>query len=249
MQNYSGLEIAVIGLAGRFPGAGTISEYWDNLKNGVHSVQTFSEQELVAAGVEPGLAAKAEYVKAKGYLEAGNCFDARFFDYTPLEAELMDPQMKVFHECIWAALEDAGYAAEADQQLIGLFAGASPNHMWEGLMGLSGKSEVMGHWAASQLLDKDYLSLRIAHKLNLKGPALSIYTACSTSLVAVHMAAQSLLNGECDIALAGGVTVTLPEKSGYEYQEGMILSPDGKCRAFDAGGKGIVGETERAQPS
>lgn len=241
MQNYSGLEIAVIGLAGRFPGAGTISEYWDNLKNGVHSVQTFSEQELIAAGVEPGLAAKAEYVKAKGYLEAGHCFDARFFDYTPLEAELMDPQMKVFHECIWAALEDAGYAAEADQQLIGLFAGASPNHMWEGLMGLSGKSGVMGHWAASQLLDKDYLSLRIAHKLNLKGPALSIYTACSTSLVAVHMAAQSLLNGECDIALAGGVTITLPEKSGYEYQEGMILSPDGKCRAFDADGKGIVG--------
>ncbi len=241
MENYSGLEIAVIGLAGRFPGASTISEYWDNLKNGVHSVRTFSEPELIAAGVEPDLAAKAEYVKAKGYLEAGNCFDARFFDYTPLEAELMDPQMKVFHECIWAALEDAGYAAEADQQLIGLFAGASPNHMWEGLMGLSGKSGVIGHWAASQLLDKDYLSLRIAHKLNLKGPALSIYTACSTSLVAVHMAAQSLLNGECDIALAGGVTVTLPEKSGYEYQEGMILSPDGKCRAFDADGKGIVG--------
>ena len=241
MHDYNGLEIAVIGLAGRFPGANTIAEYWDNLKNGVHCIQTFSESELLAAGVDPRLVAREEYVKAKGYLDGGNRFDARFFDYTPLEAELMDPQMKVFHECVWAALEDAGYAAQVDRQLIGLFAGASPNHVWEGLMGLSGKSEVIGHWAATQLIDKDYVSLRIAHKLNLKGPALSIYTACSTSLVAVHMAAQSLLNGECDMALAGGVTVTLPGKSGYEYQEGMILSPDGKCRAFDANGKGIVG--------
>lgn len=240
-HQYNGLEIAVIGLSGRFPGANTIAAYWENLKNGVHSIQTFSEAELIEAGVDPKAINSEEYVKAKGYLESGNRFDAHFFDYTPLEAELMDPQMKVFHECIWEALEDAGYAAEVDQKLIGLFAGASPNHMWEGLMSLSGKSEAIGHWAATQLVDKDYLSLRIAHKLNLKGPALTIYTACSTSLVAVHMAAQSLLNGECDMALAGGVTVTLPGKSGYVYQEGMILSPDGKCKAFDANGKGIVG--------
>ncbi|MGF9817158.1 amino acid adenylation domain-containing protein [Brevibacillus agri] len=240
-HEYNGLEVAVIGLAGRFPGAGTIAAYWENLKNGVHSIQTFSEAELIEAGVDPQAVKSAEYVKAKGYLESGSRFDARFFDYTPLEAELMDPQMKVFHECIWEALEDAGYAAQVEQKLIGLFAGASPNHMWEALTGLSGKSEAIGHWAATQLVDKDYLSLRIAHKLNLKGPALTIYTACSTSLVAVHMAAQSLLNGECDLALAGGVTVTLPGKSGYVYQEGMILSPDGKCKAFDANGQGIVG--------
>ncbi|MDR5002044.1 hybrid non-ribosomal peptide synthetase/type I polyketide synthase [Brevibacillus parabrevis] len=240
-HEYNGLEIAVIGLAGRFPGASNVTAYWENLKNGVHSIQTFSEAELIEAGVDPQAVKSAEYVKAKGYLESGNRFDARFFDYTPLEAELMDPQMKVFHECIWEALEDAGYAAQVEQKLIGLFAGASPNHMWEALMSLSGKSEAIGHWAATQLVDKDYLSLRIAHKLNLKGPALTIYTACSTSLVAVHMAAQSLLNGECDLALAGGVTVTLPGKSGYVYQEGMILSPDGKCKAFDANGQGIVG--------
>lgn len=237
----TGWEIAVIGLSCRFPGAKHINEFWENLKNGVESISFYSEQELIDSGVDPGLIKNPNYIKAYGFLSDTEYFDSHFFDYTPKEAESMDPQMRIFHECAWQALEDAGYNTEAYRGMIGLYAGASPNWHWEALSMFSGKMDEMGYFAASQLYDKDYLGLRISFKLNLRGPSFTMYTACSTSLVAIHLACQALLNGECDMALAGGVTVSRLNKMGYFYSEGMISSPEGHCRTFDAKGNGFVG--------
>ena len=239
-NDLTGLEIAVIGMSGRFPGARNIHEFWDNLKDGVESISFFSTEELKEFGSNEELLEDPWYVKAKGILEDIEYFDSFFFDYTAREAELMDPQIRIFHECAWEALEDAGYDAESYDGLIGLYAGAAHNHYWEGLAKFSGKSDELGQWTAYQLVDKDYLTMRISYKLNLIGPSFSMYTACSTSLVAIHLACQAILNGECDMALAGGITVMLPNEVGYLYQEGMIMSPDGHCRAFDAVGKGTM---------
>lgn len=240
MTIETGLEIAVIGMAGRFPGAKNIHRFWDDLKNGKELVSFFSAEELKEAGVEPELLNNPNYVKAYGLLEDIDCFDASFFGYTPREAEIMDPQIRIFHECVWAALEDAGYDPGTYDGLIGLYAGATLNLNWAARAILSGKDNEIGSFAAGQLIQKDYLTLRISYKLNLMGPSFVLNTACSTSLVAIHLACQSLLNGECDMALAGGVTVVGLSKRGYMYREGMISSPDGHCRAFDAAAKGIV---------
>jgi amino acid adenylation domain-containing protein len=236
-----GRGIAVIGMAGKFPGAKNIDEFWENLKNGVESICFFSKEELEAGPLSREFA-DSNYVSAKGALEDGDThyFDAGFFGYTPREAELMDPQMRMFHESAWEALENAGYDSNTYEGTIGLYAGASPNHYWEALTLMSGKSAQMGFWAANQLLDKDFLCTRVSYKLNLKGPAYTVQTACSTSLVSIHLAAQAILNGECDMALAGGVTVTFPNRAGYLFQEGMVMSPDGHLRAFDAGAQGLV---------
>lgn len=237
----TGLEIALIGMAGRFPGAKNIHEFWNNLKNGIESVSFFSNEELIEVGVEPGTLEDPNYVKACACLEDIEYFDAPFFGYTPKEAEIMDPQVRIFHEVAWTALEDAGYDPIDYKGLIGLFAGAAPNLNWQARSLLSGKSGEIGTFDASLLIEKEYLSMRVAYKLNLSGPGIFIYTACSTSLVAIHMGSQALLNGECDIVLAGGVTVLHLGKGGYMYQEGMISSPDGHCRAFDAGARGFPG--------
>ncbi|MCP5103633.1 MAG: hypothetical protein GY950_09655, partial [bacterium] len=236
----TGLEIAVIGMAGRFPGAKDIEEFWVNLKNGKESISFFTDEELREDGIDPGLLEEPNYVKASGIMEGIEYFDAAFFGYTPKEAEIMDPQIRIFHECVWGSLEDAGYDPGAYDGLIGLYAGATPNIGWQARALLSGKSNEIGSFAAGQLSQKDYLTLRISYKLDLKGPSFVLYTACSTSLVAIHLACQSILNGECDMALAGGVTITRLNKRGYMYQEGMIGSPDGRCRAFDAGAKGFA---------
>ena len=237
-----GLEVAVIGMAARFPGAKNIEAFWQNLKNGVESISFFSDKELEDAGVDTELIKNPNYIKAKGFLEDIHSFDSSFFDYTPGEAEAMDPQSRVFHECAWEALEDAGYNPDSYPGLIGLYAGASPNFFWEALTVLKGKgeSEAPESFSSSLLMDKDFLTTRVAYKLNLKGPNFTIYNACSTSLTAIHMACQAVLSGECDIALAGGVSITLPSKSGYPYQEDMIWSPDGHCRTFDARSNGSV---------
>lgn len=240
-EGYSGLEIAVIGMAGRFPGARNINEFWDNLKNGIESISFFSDQELVDAGVTSELLQNPNYVKANGIMEDIKCFDAPFFGYTPKEAEITDPQIRIFHECVWAALEDAGYDPGAYKGLIGLYAGATHNFSWQVRALLSGKANEIGNFAAAQLIQRDYLTLRISYKLDLKGPSFILYTACSTSLVAIHLACQAILNGECDMALAGGVTAIRLDIGGYIYQEGMVGSPDGHCKTFDAGSKGFVG--------
>jgi amino acid adenylation domain-containing protein len=237
----TGFEIAVIGMAGRFPGAKNIDEFWDNLKNGVESITFFSQKELEGEAIDSTLLNNPYYVKARGVLEKFEYFDSSSFGYTPREAEIIDPQVRIFHEITWEVLEDAGYDPDRFKGLIGVYAGAGQNHYWEGLCALSGKTGDLGKLAFSQLVDKDFFTMRISYALNLMGPSYSIYTACSTSLVAIHLACQALLNGECDVALAGGVTILLPNTTGYIYEAGMILSPDGHCRTFDARAKGTMG--------
>jgi acyl transferase domain-containing protein/thioesterase domain-containing protein len=238
-RSQTGLEIAVIGMSGRFPGAKDIHAFWENLKNGVESITFFSDEELQEAGIAPEKLENPNYVKAKGYIEDLEYFDASFFKYTPKEAAVMDPQLRLFHECTWHALEDAGYDPRSHKGLIGLYAGYTPNILWKvGHLYQSGASgseifELMN-------LNSDYFTALICYKLNLKGPGVTVNTACSTSLVAIHLACRALLTGEADIVLAGGVTVTLPWNSGYFYQEGMIMSPDGHCRPFDAEAKGTA---------
>lgn len=239
-KQTNGLEIAVIGMSARFPGAADVHTFWDNLVNGKESITFFTADELLESGLEPAAVSHPGYVRAKGYLENSDQFDGSFFNYLPLEAEVMDPQVRIFHECVWEALEDAGYCAGTYPGLIGLYAGAAGSLYWQALSYVSESARLLGPFTANQFANKDYLSTLISHRLNLKGPSLTINTACSTSLVTIHLAAQALLNGECDIALAGGVSITMPLKSGYLYQEGMILSPDGHCKAFDEEGQGSV---------
>ena len=172
-------------------------------------------------------------------------FDAPFFGYTPREAEIMDPQKRVFLECAWQALENAGHASETRDSQIAVFAGEGANtYLFNNLLpNRQLIEESLGSFQSMLFNEKDHLSTLVAYKLNLKGPALTIQTACSTSLVAVHLACQSLLSGDCNMALAGGVSLSFPQKSGYLYQEGGISSPDGHCRAFDASSQGTVGGT------
>jgi amino acid adenylation domain-containing protein len=234
-----GKEIAVIGMSCRFPGAGNLDQFWSNLKNGIETISFFSEEELEEAGVDHEELSHPDYVKAMGFLEGIKEFDAGFFDYAPVEAEVMDPQMRLFHEGTWEALEDAGYVPEAYDGLIGLYAGASESFYWKTLAVSSGKIGMLGAFELDKLANKDYLCARTAYKLNLKGPVVFVQTACSTSLVAIHMACRGLLNGEADIALAGGVSI-MQYKAGYIYQEGMIQTPDGHCRAFDDHAEGTL---------
>jgi amino acid adenylation domain-containing protein len=239
-SNNTGLEIAVIGMAGRFPAARNLHEFWDNLKKGVESISFFSDEELEEAGADPGVIKEPGFVKARGVFERWEYFDAAFFGYTPLEAKIMDPQVRVFHECAWEALEDAGYNPGTYKSKIGIYAGASSNLYWQALCVLSGAIGALDEFSAYQLFDKDYLTTRISFKFNLRGPSFAVQTACSTSLVAVHLACQGLLTGECTMALAGGVTAVVPQERGYIYQPGMVLSSDGHCRAFDASASGFA---------
>ncbi|MBD2309011.1 acyltransferase domain-containing protein [Chroococcidiopsis sp. FACHB-1243] len=238
-------EIAIIGMAGRFPGAPNIDLFWHNLQNGVESISDFTDEELISAGVDPAVLSDRSYIKAGGVLEDIELFDAAFFGFTPKEAEITDPQHRLFVECVWEALENASYNSETYADRIGLFAGATlSSYLLNNLF-----SNFYPHFnslkpvEAFQIFvgnDKDHLPTQISYKLNLKGPSVNVQTACSTSLVAVHFACQSLLNGESDIALAGGVSITLPQKTGYYYEKGGILSVDGHCRAFDANASGTI---------
>jgi len=236
----TGLEIAVIGMAGRFPGAKNIQEFWNNLKNGVESISFFTDEELIESDIPLDLVKDPHYVKAKGVLEDMEYFDYAFFDYSPKEAEYMDPQIRILHECCYAALEDAGYNTISYQGSIGLYAGSMANLYWISRF-LTGMDTVSEQHEAISLSDRDFLCTRVSYKLNLKGPAVTVQTACSTSLVAIHMACQGLLSGECDMVLAGGSSIWLPRKNGYLFQEGMVRSSDGHCRAFDAGASGTNG--------
>ncbi|HEY0171708.1 MAG TPA: amino acid adenylation domain-containing protein, partial [Pyrinomonadaceae bacterium] len=232
-------DIAVVGMAGRFPRAGNVDEFWQRVAHGDECISFFSDEELAAAGVAPSVLADPDYVKAGGVLEGAEMFDAAFFGYHPREAELMDPQHRVFLECAWHALEDAGYDAERYGGRVGVFGGAGLNtYLYEIGPTLSNSSAL--RYQAFIGNDKDFVTTRVSYKLNLRGPSVSVQTACSTSLVAVHLACQSLLNGECEMALAGGVAVRAPLRQGYFYEEGGILSPDAHCRAFDKDARGTV---------
>ena len=236
----TGFEVAIIGMSARFPGARDIDELWQNLSAGRETISFFSPTELAEAGISGDWPENPDYVKACGIAEGNDCFDSYFFDYTPKEVELMAPQIRLFHEGAWTALEDAGYDPGTYHGLIGLYAGSGLNFEWEALSLLSGRVNHLGIFASSQLTNKDFLCMRVSHKLNLTGPSLSIYTTCSTSLVAIHLACQALINGECDMALAGGIGPVNLIRQGYLYQEGMVASPDGHCRAFDARATGIA---------
>ncbi|PZU94480.1 MAG: beta-ketoacyl synthase [Pseudanabaena sp.] len=232
--------IAIIGMSGKFPKAKNIDQFWQNLRDGVESISFFNEQDLIA--VDPNLLANPDYVRAFGALADIEWFDANFFGFNAREAEVMDPQHRFFLETAWEAIESAGYNPETYNGQIGVYAGASVNSYW--LKNLALNQELPQLVSDFQILlgnDKDFVSTRVSYKLNLKGPSINVSTACSTSLVAVQMACQSLLNYQCDMALAGGVAIRTPQKQGHLYQEGMILSPDGHCRAFDAQAKGTVG--------
>ena len=234
-------SIAIIGIAGRFPGARNVEEYWDNVCQGRESITFFSDEELRAAGVDEAYLKKPIYVKAASMLDDVESFDAAFFGYNPREAELMDPQQRLFLECAWEVFESAGYDPHKYDGLIGIYAGASmSNYLLYNLYPNRALADPAVFLQASIGNNLFPLTSRVSYKLNLRGPSISIQTACSTSLVAVHLACQSLLNDECDMALAGGVSVLVPQKTGYHYQDDSLLSPDGHCRAFDAAARGTI---------
>ncbi len=234
-------EVAIIGMAGRFPGARNLEELWQNLRQGREAIREFSEDEVRAAGISRELLSKARYVRAGSVLEDVEWFDAAFFGITPREAEIMDPQQRLFLECAWETFEDAGYDPQSYQLPIGVFAGLSMNTYLPRLYANPALLSTLNRAYAQLGNDKDFLSTRVSYKLGLTGPSLTVQTACSTSLVAVHLACQSLINGECSMALAGGVSIRFPQKAGYLYQEGGIRSSDGHCRPFDANAAGTVG--------
>ncbi len=240
-DSLTGREIAVIGMSGRFPGARNLKEFWSNLRNGVEAVKPLGDEELLAAGEDPRHLRDPHYVKAASMLDDVDQFDASFFGYNAREAEIMDPQQRLFLEHAFEALENSGYAPTQYDGLIGVYAGVAWNTYL--LSNLSTHLDLFDGGGAFQVFitnDKDFMPTRLSYKLNLKGPSLIIQTSCSTSLVAIHLACLSLLNYECDIALAGGVTVKVPQTSGYFHQEGGLASPDGHCRAFDAKAAGTI---------
>ncbi len=233
-------SVAVVGMAGRFPGAGDLDAYWRNLRDGVESITAFSPEELAAAGVAPELLADPRYVRAGAVLQEVDLFDAGLFGFAPREAELTDPQHRIFLEQAWEALENAGYDPARYPGSIGIFGGMGMSkYLLYHLLSRPEVAAAAGPLQLRLLNDKDFLVSTVAFKLGLTGPSVTVQTACSTSLVAVCFACQSLLNYQCDMALAGGITVALPQKTGYLAQDNF-LSPDGHCRTFDAAAQGTV---------
>jgi acyl transferase domain-containing protein len=237
--DHSG-EIAVIGMACRLPGAKDVNAFWSNIREGVESISFFSDEELIAQGIDASLVRAQNYVKAAAILEGVDQFDASFFGLTPREAEIMDPQQRIFLECAWEALENAGYDVDRYQERTGIYAGVGMNAYFASRLAMMDYDAATDVFQIAIANEKDHLTTRTSYKLNLRGPSISISTACSTSLVAIHLACQGLLNGECDMALAGGVSVRIPQKVGYLHQSEGIASPDGHCRAFDADAQGTV---------
>lgn len=234
-------DIAIVGMTARFPGAPNLSTFWDNLASGREAATHFSERELLAAGVGEVQLNDPHYVRVNKIIADADMFDADFFGLTAREAEIIDPQQRVFLESAHSALEDAGYDPDTYGGSIGVYAGVGMNtyilnnlgHLYRG-----GSSVERYQMMISN--DKDFQAMRVSHKLNLTGPSLNVNTACSTSLVVTHLACLSLLNGECDMALAGAVSIRFPQVTGYQHTPGMIFSPDGRCRAFDAQAGGTV---------
>jgi amino acid adenylation domain-containing protein len=236
--------IALVGMSCRFPKAKNAAELWQHVCDGVELITRFSDEELAAAGEDTAQLRDPNYVKAGAVLEDIDLFDAAFFGFTPREAEIMDPQHRLFLECAWEALEDAGCDSETYDGRIGVFAGAAlSSYLLHNLLTNPALISSVGELQMVLSNDKDFIPSRASYKLNLKGPSVNVNTACSTSLVALHLACQSLLNYECDMVLAGGASVAANQTRGYLYQPGGILSPDGHCRPFDADAQGTVGSS------
>jgi acyl transferase domain-containing protein/thioesterase domain-containing protein len=241
-DGYTGSEIAIVGLACRFPGASNPDELWANLRAGVESIVRYDDATLLAAGVDPAVLANPSYVKAGGQMPELDGFDAAFFGFGPKDAAITDPQHRHMMECAWEALESAGHPPSRFDGSIGVFVGCGMNGYF--IYNLLRNPDILASTGAFLLRhtgnDRDFLPTTVSYKLNLTGPSVAIQTACSTSLVAIHVACQSLLSSECDLALAGGVTIVVPPGQGYVYNENEPLAPDGHCRAFDAKGAGTV---------
>jgi len=238
----SGTAIAVVGMALRVPGARNVRDYWTNVRNGVESVRTLNDEELERAGVPRSLRDDPAYVKRAAVLEGMDRFDAGFFGFSPRDAAILDPQHRHFLETAWEAMEDAGHPPGEFMGPVGVYAGSGTNaYLWANLLTNGELVRDVGFFLLRHTgNDKDFLSTRVSYEFDLKGPSINVQTACSTSLVAVHLGIQGLLSGECDLVLAGGVTIEQPHGHGYLHREGEILSPDGRCRAFDAQSSGTV---------
>ncbi|MFO7684294.1 MAG: type I polyketide synthase, partial [Chloroflexota bacterium] len=242
LDSLTGTEIAVIGMAGRFPGADNVETFWQNLRDGKEAIRAYSDDELRAAGVSETLLRHPDYVKVGAPIDSLELFDAAFFGFNPRDAAIMDPQHRHFLEVCWEALEYAGHDPARFNGAIGVYGGSGHNaYLPYHLLTNPELLETVGFFLLRHTgNDKDFLTTRVSYLLDLRGPSVNVQTACSTSLVAIHFGVQSLLNRECDMVLAGGVTFEFPHRQGYLYQEGEILSPDGHCRAFDADSQGTV---------
>ncbi|BBX14760.1 type I polyketide synthase [Mycolicibacter algericus] len=239
--------IAVVGMAGRFPGARSLTGFWDNLRNGTESIVTLSEDELRANGVSDKALANHNYVRRAALLDGIEEFDAGFFGFTPLAARTMDPQHRLFLQTAWHALEDAGYRPGELEGSVGVYGTSTTSgYLLHNLMSHYDPNLIIGQGVSFEMVnlslqnDKDYLATRVAHQLNLRGPALSVQTACSSALVAVHLACQSILGGECDMALAGGSSLRVPHHVGYWHEPGSMVSGTGHCRPFDVRADGTI---------
>ncbi|WP_159978968.1 MULTISPECIES: type I polyketide synthase [unclassified Novosphingobium] len=234
--------IAIVGMSCRFAGARGIDAYWDLLSGGVEGIEHYSEEALLAAGADPRMIARPNYIRAGAPLADMECFDNALFGLSPRDAAIMDPQHRHFLECAWEAMEDAGHVADRVPGAIGVFGGTGHNaYLFSNLLTNPKLVRDVGPFLLRHTgNDKDFLSTRVSYLLNLKGPSVNVQTACSTSLVAIHSAVQSLLNRECDMALAGAASIELPHAQGYLYEEGEITSADGHCRPFDADSTGAV---------
>jgi len=233
-------DIAVIGMSCRFPGANNVVELWTNLRDGVESISFFSPKDLLASGVERSVIDNPNYVRAGSVITDIDKFDASFFGLNAREAESMDPQERIFMQCAWHALEDAAYDPAKYPGSIGVYAGcAMSTYLYE----LYRNPEFVSLVGQLQILignDKDYLTTHTSYKLNLRGPSINVQTTCSTSLVAVCLACEGLMSRQCDMALAGGICIRVPQQVGYYYEPGGIFSPDGHCRVFDSSAQGVV---------
>jgi acyl transferase domain-containing protein len=241
-DGYRDTDIAIIGMAAHLPGAGSVTAFWDNLRNGRSAIRRLSAEELKAAGESPALLRKPNYVPFAAPLDGFAEFDAEFFGFSPKEAAILDPQHRQFLEVSWEAFEDAGHAPASFAGPVGVFSGCGMgSYFYFNLCSNPDLVDDVGMFLLRHTgNDKDFLATRVSHILNLRGPSVNVQTACSTSLVAVHYAVQALLTGECDMALAGGVTLELPHGRGYLFKENEILSPDGACHAFDHRAQGTV---------
>jgi phthiocerol/phenolphthiocerol synthesis type-I polyketide synthase E len=239
--------IAVIGMAGRFPGANSLSAFWDNLRRGEESIVDLSEQDLLAAGIGESVLANHAYVRRAALLDGIEEFDADFFGFTPQNARMLDPQHRLFLQSTFHAIEDAGYDPRQLDGSVGVYGTSTTSgYLLHNIMSHTDPNRVIGQGPTFEMVnlslasDKDYLATRVAHQFNLRGPALSVQTACSSSLVAVHLACQSILNGECDMALAGGVSLRIPHRVGYWHEAGSMVSATGHCRPFDVRSDGTI---------
>jgi phthiocerol/phenolphthiocerol synthesis type-I polyketide synthase E len=239
--------IAVVGMAGRFPGADSVSAFWRNLRRDEESIVTLSEDELTSAGVGEKALNSHAYVRRAALIDGIDEFDADVFGFTPHVAQMLDPQHRLFLQCVWHALEDAGYQPGQIDGSVGVFGTSSASgYLLHNLMSHLDPNAVIGQGATFEMInlslqnDKDHLATRAAHQFNLRGPALSVQTACSSSLVAVHLACQSIVNGECDMALAGGASIRVPHRVGYWHEPGSMVSASGHCRPFDVRADGTI---------